>query len=122
MDFLPPKLSLLELPNQLIINIMSYLDVTTCYLTLASINKRMFILIFSDKYIPFEYLQQLIGAKLSKELFQKFDYSVFFDLLKQIYYPDSIDRELPFYGYKGDCGSDENDPKYLFNYIFKTRR
>ena len=112
-------MNLINLPKHVLLKIVSFLDPCTVYINFAATAKKIFLLMFTEKIVPFQMITHLVGFPLSQEIFLKNDYKSFFDFLQRLLDPLLENEELPFYAFKGDCGCDENKPMYFFNYIFK---
>lgn len=112
---------LTDLIQNLQLQIISYLDVSTTFSSLSRVSKQLFVLIFSEKFIPYTMLNQLIGNDFQQEFYSSKEYTYFFKLLQQVYNPNCLHNELPFYAFKSNTGCDQNSPTYFFNHIFKSQ-
>jgi len=111
-------LQLLPLPP--LIEIISFLDIPDIFLSLSLTNTKFNETISSSSYIFKTSFENLLGRKIPSTS----NFNLNPTQLKQIlvtYFSQKQEIPLPYYGFRGNCGCDEDKYEYLFDKIFEPR-
>lgn len=115
-------MNLCALSDHIILKILAFLDVRTVFVDCMLSCKNLSTLVFSNKNIVIQMIHHIIGEEISENTRSQLDYKALLDILKSLVIFERKDIDLPFYGYSANCGSDANDPRYLFHQIFRRKK
>ena len=97
--------------------IFSYLNTSDVLLHLSLTCKDFHKLITTSPYIIKSLFENLFGRKIQFKEMSNLTYARLQELLKELFFREP----LPFLGYRGNCGCDKNNSKYLFDKVFEFR-
>jgi len=112
-------LQLLPLPP--LIEIISFLDISDVFKGLSLTSTKFHQIISSSPYIFKSLFENLLGRKFSPTSNFNLTPAKLKQILASYFNQQNQEIVLPFYGFRGNCGCDEDKYEFLFDKIFEPR-
>ena len=113
------KITLIDLSDSPLTQIISFLTIREVYINLSKSCKTLNKTITSSPYILRLLFENHIGRDLSN--ISTISNEQLKDKIIEYFLNNKNPINLPYFGFRGNCGTDEDHPHYLFDKVFEVR-